>query len=130
MTLSKAGLQNFREFVEVGGAEGKLLGQARPPNSTPVKIYSPARKVQAVIEGVTICNTETDPTTFSIYLDGFGETYDKSTAQYFNAYIDAESTVKLLERWYLRNAVGSLAVKTTDASRLTFSIYGTEQGTA
>lgn len=115
-----------------GLADSELLAQARPANTTAATlITAPAnmRGVRLSILRLVVCNTSGAAATFRIFHDDDGTTYDESTALHYDTPIGPGDTVHLLA--YSPSAGvslkpgGSLGVRTSVNSALTFSCYGT-----
>lgn len=81
-----------------------------------------------------VCNTTGSATTFDIYHDDDGSTYDQTTALFYGVSIEANTTVEVVA-----DAEGSgipmartanLGVKPGADQALTFSIYGITEAVA
>ncbi len=109
---------------------GKLLGQARPANTTAVTIYSPPVNVWTEITKVIICNTSGSSAKFRLFLDDDGTTYDQTTALYYDAVVAADDTIEVPSQgnngFFMNIAAGNLAVRTDTNNALTFSVFGIE----
>lgn len=109
---------------------GVLLGQARPANTTIVSVYAPKRNVLTEITSIVICNTTAaTASSFRICLDADGTTYDETTALFWDEAL-AASVARLLGElgWFMMGAQsGNLAVRSANASALTFSVFGIER---
>jgi hypothetical protein len=104
----------------------KLLGQARPSNTSPVSIYQPGSGVTAIIRNITVTNTTTVQATYRIFHHDSGTTYDQSTALFYDVTIPKNSTTQITAFMAMNNPSGHLAVQSGTANSLTFSVYGAE----
>ena len=105
----------------------KMLGQLRPLDTNPASIYSPSTGRIGIIRHIVVCNTSGVAATYRVFLDDDGTTYDESTAIYWDNAIGANATIlTLAQGWAMRNSGGNLAVRSSAASALTFSIFGVE----
>lgn len=109
---------------------GKMLGQARPANTTAVSIYSPTTGVTANIQHIVICNTTGTAATFRIFHDDDGTTYDQTTALYYDKNINGAETLRIYPLgglgFCMNNPDGNMAVRTGTNNALTFTVYGQE----
>jgi hypothetical protein len=108
---------------------GSVLGQLRPANTTAASVYSPAASTEAQITAITVCNTSGAAATMRIFLDDNGTTYDQTTALYYDVPVAADDTVSIFfERGiFMNDATGNLAVRTSVADALTFTVWGLEK---
>jgi|2_EtaG_2_1085320.scaffolds.fasta_scaffold45206_2 hypothetical protein len=110
----------------------KQLGQSRPANTTAVSIYSPGADIEARIYLIIITNTTGSDTTFRIFHDEDGTTYNETTALYFDQTITANNSAILIfdntgqDGIAMETAAGNLAVRTGTNDALTFTVYGSE----
>jgi hypothetical protein len=103
------------------------LGQQRPgTGGTAVSLYSPAASTTGIVKSVVVCNTSGSATTYRIYLDDNGTTYDQTTALFYDVPIRADDTHILSIYWPMDDSSGNLAVESADASALTFTAFGAE----
>ena len=109
---------------------GKMLGQARPANTTAVSIYSPAEGVRAEVLQILVCNTTATEAFFRIFHDDDGTTYDQTTALYYDQRVAGAMTLRIWPNkppgFAMNNPDGNLAVRTDTANALTFKVYGNE----
>lgn len=103
----------------------KLLGQSRPSNTTAVSIYSPSSG-NTIIKSIWVCNTSAAQVTFRIFVDDDGTTYDESTALFWDVTIDGNSTVEMDTFLAMNNSAGNIAVRSSSANALTFTLFGAE----
>lgn len=101
------------------------LGQQRNGGSA-TSIYSPGAGVTTVVKSITVCNTTSSATTFSIFLDDDGTTYTEATALFYGVELAANETVVLSVYWPMADAGGNLAVQGGDADAVTFTVFGLE----
>jgi len=104
----------------------KQLGQLRPSNTTVTSIYSPAAGVTGIIKTVYVCNTTIGIVTFQICVDDNGTTYDESTALFWDVTIAANTTLELDTFIPLSNSAGNIAVRSSLANAITFTLFGAE----
>jgi len=104
----------------------KVLGQSRPADLNPVAIYTPPTGRIGIIRHILICNTSGASATYRLFLDSDGTTYDESTALFWDITVAANTTIATVaQAWDLRNP-GNLAVRSSVASALTFTVFGIE----
>lgn len=116
-----------KTFVQRTAAQelGAQLGQARPADTAAVSLYSPGDGVVTTVDKlVVVCTGVTS--TFDLYHDEDGTTYDQSTALYYGYTVTANATFSVDLGLYMNNPDSNIAVKTSVTSALTFSLYGTE----
>ena len=104
----------------------KQLGQTKPAGTSPVSIYSPGAGVTAIIRNITVTNLTGLAVEFSIYHDDDGTTYDETTALFFTVRVEKNQTVQLTAYVAMNNPAGNLAVQSSTASALNFTVYGAE----
>lgn len=107
-------------------ATASLLAQLRPSGTAAVPAY--VAPIVTEITKIFICNTSGSPASFSLYHDDNAAIYDQNTALYFAEVINANAT-KLVEMQGAGAGIsiletGVLAVQSSVADALTFSIYG------
>lgn len=104
-----------------------LLGQLRPADTNPASIYSPVPGRIGVIRHLVVCNTSGVAATYRVFLDDDGTTYNESTAIFWDNAIGANATVlTIAQGWAMRNDAGNLAVRSSAANALTFTVFGVE----
>jgi hypothetical protein len=112
-------------------AKGSQLAQIRPSASASTAFVATLR---SEITQIVVCNTTASAATFSIYHDDNGTTYDQSTALFYSAPIDGNTTVQVIS-----DAIGSglmmargaaLGVKPSVDLALTFTLYGVTEEVA
>ena len=104
----------------------KQLGQLRPANTSAASIYSPGAGVTAIIRNITVTNLTGLAVNFSIYHDDDGTTYDETTALFFTVRIEKNQTIPLTAYAAMNNSAGNLAVQSSTADALNFTVYGAE----
>lgn len=109
---------------EVERLLGRQLAQTRPANTSAASAYSPS--YEATITSIIVCNQGGTTPTFSIYLDDDGTTYDETTALFWQVPLAVAETVVIDAGWYMTNTAGNLAVQTSIANDVTFTIFGDE----
>lgn len=107
-------------------ASGSQLAQMRPANTSTATAYT--AKKQTEVTRFVICNTTASPTTFSLYHDDDGTTYDQTTALVYSASV-AANTTQFVDFFGTGSGIfvtanGTIGVQSGTASALTFSIYG------
>jgi len=103
-----------------------LLGQLRPANTNPASIYSPAANITPEITKIIVCNTSGAASSFRIFLDVDGTTYDETTALFWDAPLGADLTWEIEAGWGMTAAAGNLAVRSANPNALTFTVFGRE----
>ena len=105
----------------------KMLGQLRPANTTAASVYTPPAKASAIIDTIIITNTTGNTPTYRLFLDNDGTTYDQTTALEYDIPMAANESIALTDRnFYMDNSAGNLAVRTSAASEITFTVFGKE----
>lgn len=108
--------------------ESHQLAQANPDDTVFNKIYQSGRGTTTSIRNIILCNTHTEPVTFSICIDINGETYDKTTALHWDQPIPALTTVNLEKNVYMNFAnTGSIGIKQSIADAVVFLFNGQEK---
>jgi hypothetical protein len=106
---------------------GSQLGQVRPADTTAASIYSPAASIEAKVTAIMVCNTTTIATTFRIFHDDNGTTYDADTALYYDVPLAANDTVTFEVAILMNDATGNLAVRSGTGNAVNFTVYGFEK---
>jgi len=104
----------------------KQLGQSRPGDTDAVSAYSPGSNTTAIITHIFVCNTTANTPTYRIFVDDDGTTYDQTTALYYDVATTANSTQRIPCFIAMNNSSGNIAVRTSAANELTFTLFGTE----
>lgn len=109
---------------------GTILAQSRPADTNATSVYSPLASVNTEITQVLVCNTTGNTPSFRVFLDGDGTTYDQTTALYYDVAMAANTTTALISHddggWWMNDSDGNLAVRTSAANELTFTVFGME----
>lgn len=110
-------------------ASGQQLAQSRPANTSTATAFTAS--VRTEITAIVICNTTGSATTFSIYHDDDGTTYDQTTALVYAAALAANTTITIGAEGdgagVLIKAGGSLGIQSGTSNACNFSIYGVTQ---
>ena len=101
-----------------------ILAQSRPSDTNAVSAYAPPASTITQITKILVCNTTGNTPTFRIFLDNDGTTYDETTALYFDTAMSANGTTTIEGNWWMNG--GNLAVRTSAANELTFTVFGAE----
>jgi len=104
--------------------ERKQLGQARPTDTNPVSLVSPAANHTVEVESIVICNTTGSAATYRIFHDDDGTTYDQTTALAYDLSIPANTSDTWEASVKMNDSSGNLAVRSGTGSALTFTAYG------
>lgn len=108
----------------------KPLDQVRPSAATNTSAYSPAANKIALISQLIICNTSAAATTFRVFMDIDGTTFDVDSALAYDVPIAGNETIDLVgllsQGPWTMNENANLAVYATLAT-LTFTTLGTEK---
>ena len=106
-------------------AKGSLLAQFRPSASASTAYTSTLR---TEITQIVVCNTTGVATTYGIYHDDDGATFDATTALFHDAPIAANSTVMVVSdavgSGFMMGRGASIGVDVGTDQAVTFSIYG------
>lgn len=105
---------------------GTILAQSRPADANAVSVYSPPTSIKTEITRILVCNTTANTPSFRIFLDNDGTTYDQSTALYYDKAMAANDTTIIEGSLWMTNSAGNLAVRTSAANELTFTVFGAE----
>lgn len=104
----------------------KILGQIRPSSLDPVSLYSPGANTNTIIKVIYVCNTTSSATSFRIFVDDTGSSYDETTALFYDVILAANTTVEIATYIAMNNQLGNIGVRTADVDALTFTIFGAE----
>lgn len=112
-------------------APGSLLAQVRPANTTAATAFTAATGLRTAITTVVICNTSGAACTARVFHDDDGSTYDQTTALLYDVPLAAGETI-LFESGVAADGftlmpTGTIGVRTSVASAITFSVYGVTQ---
>lgn len=104
----------------------KQLGQLRPANTTAASLYSPDANLTGIAKNLVVSNTTAIETTFRVFVDDDGTTYDETTALFFDVPLKGNTTVLIDMYAAMNDPTGNFAVRTGTASALTFTLFGAE----
>lgn len=102
----------------------KQLAQAEATTSA-TSILSMTDK-EMVIREIVVTNHENTASTYSIWLDDNGTTYDDTTVMTEDTPIPPNKMVPLRVNWGMSTKGGNLAVKAGANSKVTVTIFGDE----
>jgi hypothetical protein len=102
----------------------RQLAQSRPGTTGATSAYSPS--YETTVTSVVVCNQGGTTPSFSIYLDDDGTTYDETTALFWSVPMTTNETVIIDCEWHMTNTAGNLAVQTSIANDVTFTVFGNE----
>ncbi len=107
---------------------GKQLGQLLPANTNAASLYSPAANVTAELTGLLVANVTGNTPAYRIFIDDNGTTYSTATALYYDVVLAANRTVytKFSPPIWMADSSGNLAVRSSAASEINFTLYGIE----
>ncbi len=109
-------------------AERKQLGQIRPlVANTPVEIYSPRLGVETTAFMLTITNDSNQDAVATAYHDDNGTTYDRDTRIGQKTVSKGAEDAKIGLYLAANNSAGSVAVESSAAGDLTFTLWGIER---
>lgn len=107
------------------GLYAKLLGQAQP-TTTAAAVYTKAQNTVVFLDSLYICNTTGSAATYRVFVDADGDTYDTSTALWYDTSLAANTTVVYDLKAYLLEEGASVGVRSGTATALTFTLFGEE----
>jgi hypothetical protein len=103
----------------------KVLGQARPANTSVADLYTVPAGGQAVISTIIIANTTAADATFDVYVRPDGATADEGTAIAFGSTVKANTSFSLTIG-ATADAADVISIKTGTANAVTFTAFGLE----
>lgn len=109
-----------------GFSTRKMLGQIRPSNTSPVSIYSPPTGVETIAFMVTVVNHSNQDVDATFYVDDDGTTYNESTMIAQRTISKGSESEKHGLYLAMNDENGNIAVQTSSANDLTFTIWGKE----
>lgn len=104
----------------------KLLGQARPANTTAASIYSPPANTSTIIRAIVIANTTGSSAKFSLYHDDDGTAVSGDEKLYEDNAVGANDHTVLFGYYAMNDSSGNFSVQTDTPDALTFSVFGIE----
>lgn len=102
------------------------LGQLRPSGTSPESIYSPAAGVTWVAKSITLCNTTGATALASLYHHEGGTTYTADTQILNEVELLAKETRTLTILLAGKASIGNVAVQSSVAGAINYSLYGAE----
>ncbi len=105
----------------------KQLGQLRPANTNAASIYSPPAGVVGTVQSIIVTNNTGSVASFRIFLDDDGTTFDQNTALFWDEPIPVGRAIVLRVDLPMSLASGNLAVRSSTANALTFTVHGEEK---
>ena len=114
-----------------GYAPGNLLGQARLSNTTAAALYTAV--VRTEITRLIVANTTSSASTFRVFHDEGGITYDESNALIWDFSIASGAFFDSLQSYNTGNGItlvptDTLGIRSGTGNALTFSVYGVLSG--
>lgn len=113
-------------------AAGSQLVQSRPSGTTATSVYTASLATE--ISLIVVCNTTASNSDFSLYHDDDGSTFDQTSALFYAVPVAGNTTVTIssdsIGAGLQVAASGQIAVQTSVANALTFTIYGTTEDIA
>jgi len=105
------------------------LGQNRPGDTNNHVLCNPSTGEICIVETLVVTNNTGGAVTYRVFHDDDGTTYDQSTALYYDVSISANTTdlLEFQNGLALANPNGNLAVRSSSASALTFTAYGSRK---
>jgi len=110
----------------VSTIQEKQLGQLRPTTTSAEVLYSPAAATTWVGKSLFICNTSAAVASFSVFHDEDATTYDQTTALFYQVVTQPKETVSITSLLAGFTSTGNVAVQSSVASALTFTLYGAD----
>jgi len=104
--------------------KGIQLAQSRPANTTAVSVYSPDGNEVSHITEILVAETSGSATTYRIFHDDDGTTYDQTTALFYDIAISANTTHIIELNEWMNDEDGNLAVRSGSGNALTFTVTG------
>jgi hypothetical protein len=110
--------------IDLTQFEPQVLGQVRPANTSNTVLHNPDNI--SILRGLFVCNTSGASVTYRIFLDNDGTTYDRTTALFWDTLLDPDTTVLIetIDGLILNNSSANIAVRTSVADAITFTLYG------
>lgn len=102
----------------------RQLAQLRPSSTSAEVLFNPTENRPYTIHSIIITNTTGASVSASLYHDEDGTTYDATTSILEAAPLIANQTLHYEGKLYGYKAAGNIAVKTSIANALTFTVYG------
>lgn len=103
----------------------KILGQARPTNTSVADLYTVPANGQVVISTITVANTTTADAAFDIYARINGAAADQASALAYGVTVKANTTATMT-LGITADSADVISVKSGTASAITFTAFGLE----
>lgn len=100
------------------------LAQNRPSGTSAVSLYSPGQPQQPILKRIWITNVSASSAKYSLFFDNNGVTYDETTSIAFEVALLAGQTEYLDLEIPMSVSTGNLAVQTSIADALNFTLFG------
>jgi len=104
----------------------KALGQLRPTDMNAATLYTKGQSTVAYLDQLYICNTTASPTTYRVFVDADGSTYDQETALWYDFPLGANTTHTYALKSYLLAEGSTVGVRAGTGSAITFTLFGEE----
>tara|TARA_R110000851_G_scaffold113151_1_gene237665 strand:- start:255 stop:599 length:345 start_codon:yes stop_codon:yes gene_type:complete len=108
----------------------KIMGQARENSTSAVTVYTLPSRTTAIIKSIVVCNTSGSDTTFRVFIDDDGSTYDQSTALFYDVDLPADETLTFDSFTAMSTVNGTIGYSSGLANAVTVTIFGAEISTA
>jgi len=103
----------------------RILAQARPSGTSAVQAYAPGTNRIAHVDKVVITNTTGSAVGGYVFVDADGTTWTEATAVLWNEAIAANHSISIEFANALQlEAGGSIGIRTSTGSALTFTVIG------
>lgn len=105
----------------------KELAQSEPSGTSDTTLYQPAAGVQAVVRSIWVANSTSTQYTYRLFADKDGTTYSTANQLAYDAPLTGNrTTVYTIADGIPLDWNGSIGIRTSNASSLTFTAYGFE----
>ena len=98
-----------------------------PADTAAASLFSPTRGFEYRVDAIYITEVAAGVATYQVFIDDDGTTYTNATAIVFNTAAVASATVRLEGPFYMNNPDGNIAVRSSIANNLTFTVFGEER---
>ena len=102
----------------------QYLNALRPSAVAAETIFSPRTGETVILVSLYVCNLSAVDIEYSIYFDNDGTTYNETTALAFNTPLQAKTTEIIELQIPMQNSRGNLAVQTSSANDINFTLFG------
>ena len=107
-------------------AKGSQISQIRPADANNATAYTAT--IATEVTSIKVCNTSGSSSSFRLFHDDDGTTFDETSALYWDEAVPANATIEIfsdIPSGGIAIAIGgSLGVRSADANALTFTMYG------